>query len=301
MTTHESLTTGVFPAMVTPFDESLAIDHETLANEARRLEAAGVSGVVPVGSTGESATLTHDEHIEVVETVVDAVETIPVIAGTGSNNTQEAIDLSQRARDAGADAVLLISPYYNRPEPSGMESHFLSIADSVDIPQIPYNVPGRTGRTIEVETLVSLAEHDNIIGYKAASSDLELIGAVAEQTVDHEFAILSGDGSVNLPILSIGGTGAISVAGNVVPERQTALFDAALSGDYEQARAIHYELGPLYRTLFVESNPIPVKEALAMLGHIEPILRPPLSRLSESERPQLRSVLEALGLSAVAQ
>ena len=295
MTTHESLTTGVFPAMVTPFDESLDIDHRTLAAEAQRLEAAGVAGLVPVGSTGESATLTHEEHIEVVETVVEAVSDIPVIAGTGSNNTQEAIDLSQGAADAGADGVLLISPYYNRPEPAGMEDHFRQIADSVDIPQIPYNVPGRTGRTIEVETLVSLASHENIIGYKAASSDLEHISAVAEQTVDEDFAIISGDGGVNLPILAIGGTGAISVAANVVPERLNALFDAALSGDYDTARTIHYELGPLFRTLFVESNPIPVKEALAMLGYIDPILRPPLSRLSAADRPALESVLSELG------
>ena len=296
MTTHETLTTGVFPAMVTPFEETYDIDHETVAAEAQRLEAAGVAGVVPVGSTGESATLTHHEHIEVVETVVDAVDDIPVIAGTGSNNTQEAIELSQGAADAGADAVLLISPYYNRPEPTGMEAHFRQIADTVDIPQIPYNVPGRTGRTIEVETLVSLAEHEQIIGYKAASSDLEHIGAVAEQTQDLDFSILSGDGSVNLPILSIGGTGAISVAANVVPGRLVELYDAALAGDYDTARTIHYELGPLFRGLFVESNPIPVKEALSMLGYVDPILRPPLSRLSDAERAPLRDVLQHLGL-----
>jgi dihydrodipicolinate synthase len=199
---------GVFPAMVTPFTEANEIDTETLREDAQRLETAGVDGLVPVGSTGESATLSHAEHVEVIEAVVDAVEDVPVIAGTGSNNTAEALDLSQQAADAGADALLLISPYYNKPEPEGMYEHYRQVADAVDIPQIVYNVPSRTGRNIEVDTAVRLADHDNIAGYKAASGDLNRISEVVERTRDKEFAILSGDDGLTLPTLSVGGHGA---------------------------------------------------------------------------------------------
>ena len=296
MTHHETVTTGVFPAMITPFDEDGRIDHDALATEARWLEAAGVDGLVPVGSTGESATLSHAEHTEVVETVIDAVEAIPVIAGTGSNSTREAVELSEAAAATGADGLLLISPYYNKPEPAGMQQHYERVADAVDLPQIIYNVPGRTGRNIAVETTIELAQHENIVGLKAASGDLGRIGEVAERTRDFEFAVISGDDALTLPIMSVGGTGTISVAANVAPEGVCALVDAALAGDYETARRHHHELGPLFRTLFVESNPIPVKEAVAMLGRCAPRLRPPLSRLSGAHREELAEVLDALEL-----
>jgi dihydrodipicolinate synthase (EC 4.2.1.52) len=195
---------GVFPAMVTPFTEDNEIDTETLREDAQRLEAAGVDGLVPMGSTGESATLSHAEHVEVVEAVVDAVEDVPVIAGTGSNNTIEALDLSQQAADAGADALLLISPYYNKPEPQGMYDHYAEIAEAVDLPQIIYNVPSRTGRNIAVDTAVDLADHPNIAGYKAASGDLNRISEVIERTRNKEFAVLSGDDGMTLPILAAG-------------------------------------------------------------------------------------------------
>ena len=294
MTHHDAVTTGVFPAMITPFEDDGSIDHDQLAAEARRLERAGVDGLVPVGSTGESATLTHEEHRTVVETVIDAVDDVPVIAGTGSNSTHEAVDLSIAAEDAGADGLLLISPYYNRPEPAGMETHYRAVADAVDLPLILYNVPGRTGRDITVESTIALANHDNIVGLKAASGDLGRIGDIAERTADMEFEVISGDDALTLPILAVGGTGAISVAANVVPERICALVDAALADDYESARRYHHELGPLFRTLFVESNPIPVKEALAMMGRCEPTLRSPLSRLSDAHRAELRTVIEEL-------
>jgi 4-hydroxy-tetrahydrodipicolinate synthase len=285
---------GVFPAMATPFDHDGRIDFDQLADDARRLERAGVDGLVPVGSTGESATLSHDEHVEVVECVADAVEDVPVIAGSGSNNTAEALELSERSAEAGADGLLLISPYYNRPEPAGMEEHYRRVADAVDLPQILYNVPGRTGRDIEVETAVSLAEHENVVGYKAASGDLGRISEVVERTREEAFTVLSGDDGLTLPTLSVGGTGAISVTANVEPERTCAMVGAALEGDYERARELHHELGPLFRALFVESNPIPVKEALSIRGHGEPVLRSPLSRLSEEHRADLEEILADL-------
>jgi len=287
--------TGVYPAMTTPFAPDGSIDHETLADDARRLERAGVDGLVPVGSTGESATLSHDEHIEVVEAVIDAVgDDVPVIAGAGSNSTHEALELSERSVDAGADALLLISPYYNKPEPEGMEAHYREVADAVDCPQIVYNVPSRTGQNVDVETTVSLASHENIVGYKAASGDLGQVGEIIERTTDEEFAVLSGDDALTLPMLAIGGTGTISVVANVEPERTVDMVHAALDGDYERARARHRELGPLFRELFVETNPIPVKAAMELRGYGPGSLRSPLSGLSDEHREGLAAVLDEL-------
>ncbi|NUB90930.1 4-hydroxy-tetrahydrodipicolinate synthase [Haloterrigena sp. SYSU A121-1] len=285
---------GVFPAMCTPFDEDERIDFETLQTDAQRLEAAGVDGLVPVGSTGESATLTHDEHVEVVEAVIEAVDDVPVIAGTGSNNTREALELSERAADAGADGLLLISPYYNKPEQRGLIEHYETIADAVDLPQIVYNVPSRTGRNIEPDTAVELAAHENIAGYKAASGDLGQIGEIAERTTDEEFAVLSGDDALTLPTLSVGGTGTISVCANIEPELTCAMVGAALDGDYARAQELHHTLGPLYRHLFVETNPIPVKEAMEIRGYGPARMRSPLTRLSEEYREDLEAVLADL-------
>ena len=282
---------GVYPAMTTPFTDDDEVDHEQLADNARYLERAGVDGVVPVGSTGESATMTHDEHIDVIETVRDALEDVPVIAGTGSNNTAEALSLSRRAADAGADGLLLISPYYNKPEPQGYLDHYRTIADAVDLPQIVYNVPSRTGQSIPVDVTVELATHPNIQGYKAASGDLNLISEVIERTRDEEFSVVSGDDGLTLPILSIGGTGTIGVVPNVEPERSCAMVGAALSGDYDRARDLHHELSPLVRELFAETNPIPVKEAMHIRGRGGPHVRSPLSRLSEDRRESLRELL----------
>ena len=286
--------TGVFPAMTTPFASDGRIDHETLAEDAQRLEDAGVAGLVPAGSTGESATLTHDEHIEVVETVVEAVDDVPVIAGSGSNSTHEAVDLSRRAAGAGADALLLISPYYNKPEQAGFRQHFRAVADAVDLPQIVYNVPGRTGQNIEPETVAELATHENIRAYKAASGDVAQISEVVEHTRTEDLAVLSGDDALTLPICSLGGRGVISVAGNVEPERTVELVDAALNGDLDRARELHFELSPLFRHLFVETNPIPVKAAMAIRGHAPETLRSPLTELSEEPREELERILAEL-------
>ncbi|MFB6107661.1 MAG: 4-hydroxy-tetrahydrodipicolinate synthase [Haloplanus sp.] len=284
---------GVYPAMTTPFFEDGSIDYQTLREDARRLADAGVDGLVPVGSTGESATLSHDEHVEVVEAVVDAVD-VPVIAGSGSNNTREALSLSKRAADAGADGLLLISPYYNRPEPEGMAEHYRTIADEVDLPQIVYNVPGRTGRNVAVDTAVELAAHPNIKGYKAASGDLNRVSEIVERTRDEDFQVLAGDDGLALPILAVGGTGTISVVANVEPERTVDLVHSALDDDYEHAREVHHELGPLMRALFWETNPVPVNEAMAIRGYGPGHLRLPLTRLSEEYRDDLEAVLAAL-------
>jgi len=285
---------GVYPAMTTPFEDDERIDFDQLRANARRLESAGVDGVVPVGSTGESATLSHDEHVEVIEAVAGALEDVPVIAGTGSNNTREALSLSRRASDAGADALLLISPYYNKPEQRGLREHYLTIADEIDLPQIVYNVPSRTGRNIDPDTAVALADHENIQAFKAASGDLGQITEIVERTREQDFTVLSGDDALTLPMLSIGARGAISVVANVEPVRTCAMVGAALAGDFERARVLHHELGPLARALFVETNPIPVKEAMAIRGHGSPELRSPLTRLAEEHRAHLRDVLDDL-------
>ncbi|MFB6303730.1 MAG: 4-hydroxy-tetrahydrodipicolinate synthase, partial [Haloferacaceae archaeon] len=196
--------------------------------------------------------------------------------------------------DAGADGLLLISPYYNNPEPDGMLEHYRTLADAVDLPQIVYNVPGRTGRSIDVDTTVELARHRNVRGYKAASGDMNLISEVVERTRDEDFAVLAGDDGMTLPILSVGGTGVISVTANVEPERMCRLVDAALEDEFARAREVHHDLGPLFRQLFVETNPIPVKEAMAIRGYGPARMRPPLSRLSEEHVGPLREILADL-------
>ncbi|WP_049900235.1 4-hydroxy-tetrahydrodipicolinate synthase [Halococcus agarilyticus] len=284
---------GVFPAMVTPFASDDSIDFDRLRDEARRLERAGVDGLVPVGTTGESATLTHDEHVAVVEAVAETVS-IPVIAGAGSNATREAIELAERSRAAGADALLLISPYYNRPEPAGMEAHFRAVADAVDLPQIVYNVPGRTGRFIEIDTAAALADHENVAGYKAASGDVGRASELIERTRDEDFTVLSGEDALTLPLLAAGARGTISVAANVEPERVVEMVHAGLDGKFDRAHERHHELGPLFRALFWETNPIPLKEALAIRGHVAGNLRAPLSRLGTDHRDALERILADL-------
>ncbi len=309
MTDTDPIFRGVFPAMTTPFAEDGSIDFDQLRADARRLERAGVDGLVPMGSTGESATVSHDEHVDAVEAVVEAVDDIPVIAGAGSNNTREAIELSERSAGVGADALLLISPYYNLPEQRGLVEHYRAIADAVDLPQIVYNVPGRTGQNIEPDTAVELAGVENIRGYKAASGDMGQIGEIVERTREEDFAVLSGDDAMTLPVVSVGGTGTISVAANIEPELTTAMVHAALADDFDRARDLHHDLGPLFRALFAESNPIPVKEAMSIRGYGPATLRSPLTRHQESYRDTLEEVLadleetrrETLGPAAAAE
>ena len=284
---------GVYPAIPTPFDENGDIDYDRVREHVTRLEEAGVDGIVPAGSTGESATLTHEEHLELTEVVLDAVD-VPVVPGTGTNSTEETLELSRDAAEIGADGLLLVSPYYNIPERSGMEAHYRAVADAVELPQILYNVPGRTGVDIHMEAAVALAEHDNVVGYKAASTDLERISELTERTRDESFAVLSGDDPVTLPILSVGGRGCISVAANLVPERVCEMVAAASEGNYEHARRLHHELGPLYRAMFAETNPIPIKELLALRENREPRFRKPMTPAAPELRARLEEILDSL-------
>ena len=271
-----NLTEGVFPAIVTPFDADGDVDYGALGDLIHRLEDAGVDGIVPCGSTGESATLTHEEHKRVVEFAVDEAST-PVIAGTGSNATHEALELTQHADDAGADGALLISPYYNVPNPDGLYRHYETVADAVDVPIVLYNVPGRTGQNMPDDVVVDLAAHPNVAGVKEASGDINQISRIARRTRDEDFAVISGDDAITLPLLEVGGTGVISVTANVLPEAMCELVAAHRRGDHDRARALHQDLLPVFDAMFVETNPIPVKLALAEEGHCRSDLRLPLS------------------------
>lgn len=286
------VTEGVYPAIVTPFDGDGEVDYDALSDVVGRAEDAGVDGVVPCGSTGESATLTHEEHKDVVEHVVDVADT-GVVAGTGSNSTHEALELTRHAEEAGADAALLISPYYNVPNDRGLYQHYREIADAVDIPQILYNVPGRTGHNLPDDVVVELAEHPNVAGVKEASGDINQISRLCRRTADLEFDVVSGDDSMTLPLMSVGGTGCISVAANVVPGRTVDLYEAAASGDYDRARTVHQELMPLFDAMFVETNPIPVKIAMSELGVCNERLRLPLNAdVPEESRREIRDAVE---------
>jgi 4-hydroxy-tetrahydrodipicolinate synthase len=270
------VTDGVYPAIVTPFDSDGEVDYDALGDVIDHVEDGGVDGVVPCGSTGESATLTHEEHKKVVEYTVEHADT-PVIAGTGSNSTHEALELTRHAQDAGADGALLISPYYNIPNDSGLIDHYETVADSVDLPLLAYNVPGRTGQNIPDDVIVELARHDNIVGVKEASGDINKISRLCARTRDTDFDVVSGDDSMTLPLLSVGGTGVISVTANLFPSDVCELVEAAREGDYETARRKHAELMPVFDAMFVESNPVPVKVAAEDLGLCGSDLRLPLS------------------------
>ncbi|MGK2229946.1 MAG: 4-hydroxy-tetrahydrodipicolinate synthase [Methanobacteriota archaeon] len=273
-----SITEGVYPAIVTPFGTDGEVDYDGLGNVIDHVEEAGVDGVVPCGSTGESATLTHEEHKKVVEYVVEeAGADTRVVAGTGSNSTHEALELTKHAREAGADGALLISPYYNIPNDSGLVEHYETVADEVDLPVLVYNVPGRTGQNVPDDVIVELARHPNIVGVKEASGDINKISRLCARTRDEDFEVVSGDDSMTLPLLSVGGTGVISVTANLFPRRMCELVGAARDGDYETARSLHAELLPVFDAMFVESNPVPVKIAVEELGLCSSEPRLPLS------------------------
>ena len=270
------ITQGVYPALVTPFDSEGDVDYDALGGIIERVEEAGVDGVVPCGSTGESATLTHEEHKKVVEFTVEKADT-RVVAGSGSNSTHEARNLTKHADEAGADGALLISPYYNIPNDSGLVEHYETVADAVDIPILVYNVPGRTGQNIPDDVIVELAEHDGIAGIKEASGNIDKISSLCADTRDEEFDVVSGDDSMTLPLLSVGGTGVISVTANLFPRSMCELVEAAREGDYEKAREIHADLMTVFDAMFIETNPIPVKIAAEELGLCASDLRLPLS------------------------
>ncbi|MCX8071414.1 MAG: 4-hydroxy-tetrahydrodipicolinate synthase [Candidatus Binatia bacterium] len=282
---------GCMTALVTPFRNG-AIDFEALERLVEAQVQAGVSALVPCGSTGEAATLTHEEHAEVVRRVVRfANGRVPVIAGTGSNSTAEAIALTQAAKQAGASAALLISPYYNKPTQEGIYQHYRAVAEATRFPLILYNIPGRTACKIEPATIARLSELEEIVGLKDSTGSLDELQDVL-RLCGSRLSVLSGDDSLTLPILAVGGSGVISVASNLVPERCVAMVQAALDGDWDKARQLHFSLLPLYRALFLETNPIPIKAALSMVGLCSEELRLPLVPMSEPARSRLRAVLQ---------
>ncbi len=286
---------GVFTALVTPFRNG-AVDEAALRELVERQVAAGVDGVVPCGSTGESATLSHAEHFRVVEVTIEAAGgRVQVLAGTGSNNTRESIELTRHARDAGADGALLISPYYNKPTQQGLVAHFAAIAREADLPMVVYNIPGRTASNILPTTMARLAEIDQVVGVKEACGDIVQISEVVA-LCPPDFAVLSGDDALILPVISVGGRGAISTTSNVAPAEILALVRAARAGDLATARRLHARLLPLFDVLFCETNPIPVKAAVAALGLIDAEIRLPLTPLTEPNGERLQVVLKELGI-----
>ncbi len=286
---------GVLTALVTPLRDG-AVDERALGELVEFQLEAGVDGLVPCGSTGESATLTHAEHRRVVEVVVAAARgRVPVVAGTGSNSTREAIELTRHAKEAGADGALLISPYYNKPTQQGIFEHFAAIARETAFPLVVYNVPGRTASNMLPETLARLAAVEQVVAVKESCGDLHQIAQTVAACPD-DFIVLSGDDWATLPILCLGGRGVISVAANVAPADVVELVRAFRAGDLARARESHYRLLPLMDALFCESNPIPVKTALALRGQILDEIRLPLTPLTDRNREALQVVLKELGL-----
>jgi len=285
---------GVFPAIITPFLKDESLDEEGLKKNIRYLSNTGISGIVPCGTTGESATLTFEEHKRVVEIAVEASK-VPVIAGTGSNNTREAMELTRHAAEAGADAALLITPYYNKPTDKGMFEHFKAIAEKCDIPIVLYNVPKRTGIDLKPELVAKLSKVKNIVAIKEASGNLSQQSQIIEQTRGSDFVVLSGDDDLTLPTMALGARGVVSVVANVAPKKTVAMVNAALKGDFETARTLHYELLPLVRAMFLETNPIPVKTAHKYLGLANGPLRPPMSSMAPEKEAVLKEILERLG------
>lgn len=286
---------GVLPALITPFTKDNKVDKEGLQQNIGFLVENGVSGIVPCGTTGESATLSMQEHEKVIEIAVDCSK-VPVVAGTGSNNTTEALELTEFAKDAGAEAALLITPYYNKPNDRGMLAHFKTIANNVDIPLILYNVPSRTGINLKPEVVAELAKESNIVGIKEASGNLEQITRIIELTQDEDFAVLSGDDALTLPIMAIGGRGVISVVANVAPKLVVSMVEAFRNKELEKARKLHIALAPLIRAVFLETNPIPIKKAVELIGLPAGHLRLPLAAISEENEKKLRAALNDLHL-----
>ncbi|VDB01285.1 4-hydroxy-tetrahydrodipicolinate synthase [Olavius algarvensis spirochete endosymbiont] len=287
---------GVLTALITPFDANGKLDMNALGRIVDFQIEHGVDGLVPVGTTGESPTVSHEENMEIVEHVIRrAANRIPIIAGTGSNSTQEAIKMTKIAKSLGAYASLQVAPYYNKPTQEGLYRHFTTIADSVDLPMIIYNIAGRTAVNIETPTLMRIAKHPNTIGVKEASGDLsQMMDVISSKPRD--FTVFAGDDGIALPLTLLGGSGVISVASNIVPRYMCQMIGAARKGNIEKARTMHYELLPLFKGLFLETNPIPVKACLAQIGLIKPVWRLPLCPPSDATTERLRDILKGQGL-----
>ena len=286
---------GSLVALVTPFRDD-QVDEPKLRELVEFHVANGTDAIIPCGTTGESPTLSHDEHKHVVEVVIEAARgRVPVVAGTGSNSTAEAIDLTAHAKKAGAAGALVVNPYYNKPTQEGLYRHFSAIAEGVDIPILVYNIQSRTAVNVETDTLARLAKIPNIVGVKEASGSLDQMTQVI-LACGPDFSVLSGDDNLTLPLMAVGGRGVVSVVANIVPRDTAEMAHAALEGDWKRARDLFHRLFPLCRAMFIETNPIPVKEAMAMLGMIAPEFRLPLCRMADANRERLKTVLLQFGL-----
>ena len=283
---------GLYVALVTPFTADGAIDEDGFRSNIEFLIDSGVAGIVPCGTTGESATLSWDEHNKVVEIAVQAANgRVSVIAGAGSNNTSESIEAARHAKQCGAQAILCITPYYNKPTQEGLYQHYRQIASTVDIDMVVYNVPGRTGVNLLPQTVERLCELDHVIGVKEASGDIEQVSEI-HRRCGERLTILSGDDALTLPILAVGGKGVISVVGNFVPDRMIAMIRAFFDGNQAEALRQHEELLPICASMFIETNPIPVKTAMNHLGFAGGPLRLPLVPMAEDNKKRLISVLK---------
>ncbi len=286
---------GSMVAIVTPFRNG-KIDEKALGDLIEFHIKSGTDVIVPCGTTGESATLSHEEHHRVVDFAVRAVnKRVPVIAGAGSNSTSETLELTKYAKKASADGVLLITPYYNKPTQEGLYQHFKTITDSVDIPIILYNVPGRTSVNMLPATVARLREKKNIVGIKEATGDMKQVSEII-RLCGRDFDVISGDDFTTLPLLCLGGVGAISVTANIAPGDCAALFDAFFAGKLDEALKLHYKLEPLHGPMFIETNPIPVKTSLALMGRITEEFRLPLCPMADTNKEKLKKALKDYGL-----
>lgn len=286
---------GSLVAIVTPFKNG-KLDERAFGDLIEWQIKNGTNGIVPCGTTGESATLTHEEHHRVVKLSVEvAKRRVPVIAGTGSNSTDEAISLTKHAKEAGADGALLITPYYNKPTQEGLYRHYKAVAEAVEIPQILYNIPGRTGVNMLPATVARLAVMKNIVGIKEGSGSVQQASEIA-QTCGDRLTVLAGDDALTLPMMAVGAKGVITVTANVMPKEMAQLVAFFKAGQIDEARQLHFKLSPLFAALFYETNPIPVKEALGMMGKIDPELRLPLCAMGTDNRNQLVRVMKEMQL-----
>jgi len=285
---------GVFTALITPFTKDGKLDEQALRKLVDFQIDQGIDGLVPVGTTGESPTLSPEETEQVIRIVVKQTGgRVPVIAGTGSNCTDKAIHMTEKARQIGATASLQVAPYYNKPTGEGFFRHFTAIADAVDLPMVVYNIPGRTGKNIENPVMLKLAQYKNIVAVKEASGNIsQMMDLIANKPKD--FDVLSGDDNLTYPLMALGGKGVISVASNAVPDRMKDLTHSALKGDWDRARKLHYELLPLFKAIFLETNPIPIKATMAMKGFVEEVYRLPMCPMSAENKKALTEVLKQL-------
>ena len=288
--------TGCGTALVTPFQRDLSLDEATLRKLVRRQIEAGIDFLVPCGTTGESPTLTRAEHLRVIEIAIEEAQgKVPVLGGAGGYNTHEVIELARELERLGADGILSVTPYYNKPTQEGIYQHYKAIAGAIGIPIVVYSVQGRTGINVETATLARLARIDNIVGVKEASGNVSQIATILNE-VPQTFNVLSGDDAVTIPVIALGGRGVISTVGNEIPGEMSRLAQACLRGDYETARAIQKRYLPLMNVNFVESNPIPVKAAMGLMGLLEPVYRLPLVPPSAASLARIGKVLESTGL-----